>query len=262
MKTYSLDPLLEAEGRARMEAAVQRLYAMTNLEPPSSSSSTYIVPLGKIIESLPGIVTISEVSDLTYKKAATFLRDEIAHDVSVPDHADQHLDGLLYAWFDEDVLYAFILVCSGGLVERRRFTVAHELGHLILHVLLPKEDAARPSLFVEGFTAGENNKTEAEEKSSESEEADSDATNTFAHAEAFTDEGRPVSLPPIEVMENEADAFAATLLMPENLCRSLTTAHMDDIGSRRAVLIRRLAVDLLVSKTAMQRRLETLNIGS
>ncbi|MFQ5568236.1 MAG: ImmA/IrrE family metallo-endopeptidase [Rhodothermales bacterium] len=256
MKTYRLDPLLEIEWRVRMDAAVQHLYTITGLEPPSSSNS--ITPLGQIFESLPGIVTVSEVPDLTYARAAQFLRDEIGHDASVPDHAEQRLDGLLYAWFDMDILYAYILVCAGGLVERRRFTVAHELGHLILHVLLPKEDIARPGLFVEGFIDKEKGTAETGD---EAREADSD-DNTFAHAEAFTDEGVRVSLPPIEVMEMEADAFAATLLMPENLCRSLAAAHKDNIGDRRAVLIRRLAVDLLVSKAAMQRRLETLNLGS
>ena len=252
---YLPDPLLEIEWRARMDAAVQHLYTVTGLEPPSSSNS--ITPLSRIFESLPGIVTVSEVPDLTYARAAQFLRDEIGHDASVPDHAEQRLDGLLYAWFDMDILYAYILVCAGGLVERRRFTVAHELGHLVLHVLLP-QDIARPGLFVEGFIDKEKGATETAD---EAREAVSD-DNTFAHAEALTDEGVRVSLPPIEVMEKEADAFAATLLMPENLCRSLAAAHKDNIGDRRAVLIRRLAVDLLVSKTAMQRRLETLNLGS
>lgn len=258
MKTYPLDPLLEAAWRVRIDEAIQRLYTMTGLEPPSPSSSSYIAPLNNIIELLPGNVISSEVPELTYAKAKQFLRDETDKEVSVPAHAEQRLDGLLYAWYAEDVLYAYILVSAGGSIERRRFTVAHEIGHLILHMLLSQEDAARPSEFVEGFM---DKKKGATETADEAKEADSD-DKSFAHADALTSEGDPFSLPPIEVMEAEADAFAASLLVPEELCRDLAAVHQSRFGDRRAVLVRRLMVDLLVSKSAMQRRLETLDIGS
>ena len=263
MKNYPLKPSEEKMLHARIEAAVKQLYILTGLEMPAAAPTPpFLVPLNQIIDAFPGAVTVSEVADLTYASAAQHLRDEIGHVVDVPDNPDQRLDGLLYAWFDGSILYAYTLVCAGGLVERRRFTVAHELGHLMLHVLLP-EEASRPSVFVEGFITDEKKTPDKEENApDESEDEKEESTEAFAHADAFTEAGAPALLPPLEVMEAEADAFAAALLMPAPVCHALAKANLSDFGDRRAILIRRLSVDFLVSRTAMQRRLKYLKLGA
>jgi Zn-dependent peptidase ImmA (M78 family) len=62
-------------------------------------------------------------------------------------------------------------------------------------------------------------------------------------------------------MEQEANAFAAALLMPEDTCRKLVEVYQPRYGSRRHVLARRMATDFLVSRLAMRWRLENLGLG-
>jgi Zn-dependent peptidase ImmA (M78 family) len=65
----------------------------------------------------------------------------------------------------------------------------------------------------------------------------------------------------IEQMEQEANAFAAALLVPEVACRKLYEMYQLRYGNHRTVLARRMATDFLVSRFAMHRRLETLGLG-
>jgi hypothetical protein len=97
-----------------------------------------------------------------------------------------------------------IVLSGGGSERRRRFTIAHEIGHCVLH-----PDLARPE------RGGE-----------------------------VTEAGR--------VQEREADAFAAELLMPEDLVRQAVDEHGADVD--------RLADRFDVSRAAMRARLQRLDI--
>jgi Zn-dependent peptidase ImmA (M78 family) len=61
-------------------------------------------------------------------------------------------------------------------------------------------------------------------------------------------------------MEREANQFAAELLMPPEVCAALITHFLSRYGSRRDVLAKRLATELLVSQTAMLNRLKYLRL--
>jgi hypothetical protein len=97
-----------------------------------------------------------------------------------------------------------IVLSGGGSERRRRFTIAHEIGHFVLH-----PELARP-------------------------ERGGDVTEA----------GR--------VQEREADAFAAELLMPEDLVRQAAREHGADVD--------RLADRFDVSRAAMRTRLARLDI--
>ena len=97
-----------------------------------------------------------------------------------------------------------IVLSGGGSERRRRFTIAHEIGHFVLH-----PELARPE------RGGE-----------------------------VTEAGR--------VQEREADAFAAELLMPEDLVRQAAREHGTDVD--------RLADRFDVSRAAMRTRLQRLGI--
>ena len=132
----------------------------------------------------------------------------------------------------DDVSGAFVSHPGGGVIAvnknhhlvRRRFTIAHELGHGLLH-------EGRMPLFVDkGFAVA------------------------FRDRRSSTGEVR---------MEREANAFAAALLMPENMVRSATDelvwTHGLDMGGGGGAL-RELAQRFKVSQEAMSYRLAHLGV--
>ena len=108
---------------------------------------------------------------------------------------------------------------------RRRFTVAHELGHFLLH----------RERMIAGRWLGDTKETirEAGEES-------------------------------IATMEREANQFAVELLMPENLCRQRAEEFKKRYKLKvcpRQPFAYHLASELLVSSEAMRYRLKNLGIG-
>ena len=236
----------------RAEQAADWLHQRTAVEPTDA-----IVPLIDLVEAVPSDLVANlfydEVQGLTYAAAAAVLGELSGAKPSPADVPDAPLDGLFVAWPPAPGsvgLNACVLVNSDhrNPVERRRFTVAHELGHLVLHVLRRDLSAVvsgpAPARFAEGVAFD-----------------DSDAEyQGEPHAEV-DDDGQALGPDAVATMEREADAFAAALLMPAATCRRLADRYGPHYGDHRDVLARRLAPDLLVSKTAMRRRLHTLGIG-
>jgi len=65
-----------------------------------------------------------------------------------------------------------------------------------------------------------------------------------------------------DVMEREANRFAAELLMPAEVCRARAAEVRRKYGCcPRGVLIYRLASELLVSREALRYRLQALDVG-
>lgn len=132
----------------------------------------------------------------------------------------------------EDVSGAFVSHPGGGVIAvnrghhlvRRRFTIAHELGHGLLH-------KGRMPLFV-----------------------DKSYAVAFRDRRSSTGEVR---------MEREANAFAAALLMPEGMVRAvadeLAWTHGLDMGGGGGAL-RELAKRFKVSQEAMSYRLANLGV--
>lgn len=61
-------------------------------------------------------------------------------------------------------------------------------------------------------------------------------------------------------MEEEADQFAAELLIPASACFALAKKFRGRFGTKRDVLAKRLATEFLVSQEAMKRRLKYLQL--
>jgi hypothetical protein len=210
----------------------------------------HITPLYDLFDAFP--VTIREVEALTYRRAAQFVAVQTGHEaIPVPANEHQPLAGLLYAYKYHGVCRACILVHQDDLVERRRFTAAHELGHYIMHflplVIGVSTDSLHLPVLIEGL-------------SHTREEALSEAEDV---AEVTVTQETPAAVPRLSVgqMEREANGFAAALLMPEDTCRKLVEVYQPRYGNRRSVLARRMATDFLVSRLAMRWRLENLGLG-
>jgi Zn-dependent peptidase ImmA (M78 family) len=135
---------------------------------------------------------------------------------------DPSLAGFLYA----NARSGYIFVRRGDNLPRRRFTAAHELGHYRLHLApaLARSDYADAEMI------------QSDEEIAESGEAD------------------------LAAMERQANRFAAELIMPEAVCRSLLDRHASRYGTTARFLVHHLAGELLVSREAIAWRLYGLGL--
>jgi Zn-dependent peptidase ImmA (M78 family) len=138
-------------------------------------------------------------------------------------------------------------------VTRRRFTVAHELGHYLLHL--------RP--FFQSLEPGDEAAVVAIADLHRDDDGEFGPVNLpdasrLGGVEVMGEAYGGGLLPPHEVMEREADGFASELLMPEAFLRELIVNGFAEL--REMDLVWRLAADLLVSVAAMSRRLCDLGI--
>ena len=135
---------------------------------------------------------------------------------------DEPLAGFLYA----NARCGYLFVRRDDGLPRRRFSAAHELGHYRLHLgsELAKSDPA-------------------------------DAEQSFADDQiAESGEGE------LEERERQANRFAAELLMPEAVCRSLHASYAAKYGPTPRFLVYHLAGELLVSREAIAWRLYGLGL--
>lgn len=113
---------------------------------------------------------------------------------------------------------------------RRRFTLAHELGHLFCHMLPSYDDKNKAEKF-------------------------KDSPRTFHRDGSVSDE------------EREANQFAAQLLMPSKMVRDASNSLLQEkrkpdgkVGMSRQAFIDELAQQFEVSSQAMEYRLKNLNV--
>ena len=115
-----------------------------------------------------------------------------------------------------------VFVNANEPVYRKRFSAAHELGHLLLH-----RDVMQGGRWIA-------------DKPSTIQEMDDEQSQQH---------------------EREANRFAAELLMPAELCRVRAAAVREGFPAMPpSVLVHRLAADLLVSRVAMGYRLKELEV--
>ncbi len=207
---------------------------------PLPSPRQPITPLGELVGSYN--LTWVELPGLTGQSAVNFLLQRGAVIDEPKQMPQEPLAGFLYAYAD----FGCIFVESGDVLVRRRFSVAHELGHYLLHF--------RP-LLTDGGANGNLILIETAPRTSQEPEF-----NDLPMGSIKFNGADQALKPPLtdEQMERQANQFAAELLMPADLLQELVgfyTPHFqgDD-------LIWRLATDLLVSKLAMRWRLRTLGI--
>lgn len=236
---------LPPDSRARIQQALSDLFAEADVAEPEHLSP--IVPLGEIISSTN--LNCVEIPNLTLYTAMLHLTHQRTL-AELPNHADEHdpLAGFLYA----TLRYGTIFARQNDLIVRRRFSVAHELGHYYLHIR-PHIPELRAQDRTEIFECLPQQPAAADEN-------DDDVT---APTEPPPGElhvvGGSGGLPWAgDLVEREADAFAAALLMPEMVVR-LLHARYRAINSSKD-LVWRLAGEMLVSSTAMRRRLQDLRL--
>ena len=192
-------------------------------------------PLDRCINALR--LTHDEVTPLTRRHASDYLRRcgvlraELASD-------ETPLAGFLFATPSAGA----ILVRSDDTLPRRRFSAAHELGHYVLHFLPLLRTSAQAIL----ATDDERIDEQPPDLPAEPEESPGAAADERARR------------------EQEANRFAAELLMPEVVCQRLCQAYQVRFGAAAHASARflehHLATDLLVSREAIRVRLQTLRL--
>lgn len=234
---------------ADIAAAIRRVQRTAGLAATEAISD--IVPLYDIVCAYP--LRVAELSNLTYRKAADFLIAETGQQVPVPQEDDCRLAGFLYVYEFAGVFYGCILVKRDDPVVRRRFTIAHELGHYVLHFLPALERTIEGNntdfvVMTEGLTYSENNATDDEIAV---------GRVVFTRSAGSSTKGLVVD---VRQMELEANQFAAELLMPSDACAKRVNQYAERFGNNRQALAKRIASDFLVSQAAMQRRLAALGL--
>lgn len=162
-----------------------------------------------------------EVPGLCHAVVASMLELWGVRGMSIPD-PDPPLAGFLYA----NSHGGRIFVRRGDILPRRRFTAAHELGHHRLHLAPALAEGASPP---DGLSIADDTITESDEAK-------------------------------LTAMERQANRFAAELLMPEAVCRTLFAQYAEKYGPTDRFLVYHLAGELLVSREAAGWRLFRLGL--
>ncbi len=224
-----IEPISMQYVAAHATKAVLDLYNEVDI--PAPTPGMPIAPLGPLLNRLN--VTHEAIEALTAHKAEAFLRNRSVLGIDglgLTGNLTERLAGFLYA----SGRVARLFVNSDDPVVRRRFSIAHELGHFVMH-FRPRlsrwrealeSDQAVPAALYDAFTLPEGE-----------EEAEGDSQE-------------------FDRQEREADAFAAALLMPLDIVQERANALKSVfLGDS---LIDRLAMEMLVSQAAMRRRLHAL----
>jgi len=211
----------QTERDQRIAEAIRRAYDDADISPPGILDPSRIVPLQKLLAGQG--LTHSEHPSLRRREAATYLSRELPYEVEIDGNPEDELSGYLFA----NSFGGWVLVDRRDPIARRRYTVAHELGHFLLH--------AQPRL-----AAGDIVFSEAQPKVDEAASVDNEAFGPGGEVQLVS---RDAALEHGAVAwETEANQFAAALLMPADLCQPLAEQYGPRCGHRRAVLAKRLVL--------------------
>lgn len=229
--------------------AVQSVWADAGYSAPSLG----IAPLSELVASYP--IWVAELEHLSFDRAARYLEERTGQAPEFGIGGSGGLAGFLYAHVFQLQMVGCILVEKSDPVARRRFSIAHELGHYKLH-FLPQLEALNKVARGDGLVIAD----------------------AMSYAEPGTEAdclpqsaGRAVSLSTGEVLpqlilimddakEAEANQFAAELLMPTEAIEKRVAALHISLDQPRAYLAARLSSEFLVSKEAMSFRLAALGV--
>jgi IrrE N-terminal-like domain len=228
----------------RIAEAIAAVYDVAEIDPDFQKPR--IVPLDRLIAAHS--LRRDEIPNLTRGRAIATIAAMSGQAIATPEDMDVALAGFLYAWPYRNAVWGCLLVERNDMVERRRFSAAHEFGHYVLHI--------RPAIQAE--RAQGRRLTMAEGLSYHDPPDNAEAVLPIG-ALSYTHgaETQLVTLfDDVMRMEKEANQFAAALLMPEAACRLLAGRY----GGRASP--RRLATEFLVSVAAVRLRMEQLGVAS
>ncbi len=199
-----------------------------------------ITPLGDLVGSLN--LASKELPGLSQQVAMRYLIQQGVLLENPEAAARDELAGFLYA----NTSYGCIFLEATDHLTRRRFSVAHELGHYLLHfrpVLKIAEGDQEYLELIEALYRGRN---------------DDPQETASGRVERMDQQFLEERLPPEARMEYEANQFATELLMPETVVRGLFARVMlrfsdDDLVSY-------VATEMLVSQEAMRWRLRNFHL--
>src|SRR6266567_3659484 len=221
-------------------AAIEEVYRASGVA--QSSDRRRIVLLADLLGGYN--LTCKEISGLTSEAASNFLlrRGAILEPLSGMNQEP------LAGYINVNSIAGNIFVERTDLVVRRRFSVAHELGHYVMHFLTLIESG-----FFEQYEQVEIVEVLAPFPLEEE-------TEDLPTGRIYLPERADLasSLPPFEQMEREANQFAAELLMPEETVRELLDRYA--ASCQDDDLVWRLAGEMLVSRSAMRWRLRNLRL--
>lgn len=217
--------------------AIAELYRLCAMTPPTQQER--VVVLNELLGGYN--LTCIELVGLTSETASHFLMRRGAIFEPIRSANQEPLAGYIYV----DRRNGYIFVERDDVLVRRRFSVAHEFGHYVLH-FYPHLRSEQPSDTYEPLEI-----TEGLALFSTDEDADDLPNGRVVHAPHL-------HLPPYQQMEDEANRFAAELLMPAEAVQYLFTRYAP--SCRGDDLIWRLATEMLVSRAAMRRRLRDLHL--
>jgi Zn-dependent peptidase ImmA (M78 family) len=221
----------------RITDAIADLYRICAM--PQPTQEVRVVVLNELLGGYN--LTCIELIGLTSEAASHFLMRRGAIHEPIQSANAEPLAGYIYVYGEN----GYIFVECNDLLMRRRFSIAHEFGHYVLHFypLLRAQtlnDQYEPLEITEGLAPF-----------STEEDADDLPNGKVLHAPHL-------QLPSYDQMENEANQFAAELLMPAEAVQYLFTRYAPNC--RGDDLIWRLATEMLVSGAAMRRRLRDLHL--
>lgn len=217
---------------------IEELYQEAEVETPDLRRR--ITPLGGLVGSLN--LASKELPGLSQQTAMRYLIQQGVL-LENPEAAGRdELAGFLYA----NTSYGCIFVEANDHLTRRRFSVAHELGHYLLHFrpVLKIADHDQEYLeLIEALYGGRN---------------DDPQETASGRIERMDQQLLEMHLPPEGRMEYEANQFATELLMPETVVRGLfarVMLHLNDDD-----IVAYLATEMLVSQEAMRWRLRNFHL--
>lgn len=225
--------------------AIEILYDEAGLTPPSVEAG--ITPLRNLVS---GNLVCVELPKLTSRTATEYMRRGRGSVTSTQDSVD---DVALAGYLHISPNFGGIFVNETDPVTRRRFSIAHELGHYVRHFRPVLEYLKRRGelLTVSVADSFSGDEKDAQDGAEETTQQGSRGPISFSDPTVATG-----LLPPYERMEREADEFAAELLMPEDAVR----AQAARFSLPAEDLAWKLASEMLVSRSAMQHRLRELQM--
>lgn len=233
---------MNQDRKQQISETVREVFAGNNLD--YENFSRRIVPLNRMFANYPLMIAeLPNGKTLSTRNAVKFLEIEIGFEMPDLETDERKLSGFLYTARFGEHLQGCIFTDKSEPTTRRRFSAAHEFGHYLLHFLPMLKITNAENLFLtESLAFGE-----ADEKLAEIKMADD-----FDFKKIGIEDNRQ--------MEDEADYFAAELLMPRNACHQANEFLKGFAGKNKNAVIKYFATEFLVSFEAMRRRFEDLNV--